>query len=307
MEIIKAIIPAAGLGTRFLPYTTTIPKEMIPLLNRPAIHYIAYECMQADLKQIFVIANKDKHAISDYFESSQHRALAEKKSYEQAFSELRKMARSLTFTYVHQAEPLGLGHALLSARHVIGKEYVAVLLPDDIIVSQTPAIQQLMQLARQEKATIIAVQEVPQDVISSYGIVSIKKQITPSLFQINNLVEKPKAVDAPSNLAIVGRYVLSSKIIQALDEISQDQEAHGELQHTDAIARMLHNNERVFAYKVQGQRYDIGTPLGWVKSLLALALQDSTLAPGIRDFLHEQELAHSVYIRDTSPRIQRTH
>jgi len=305
MEIIKAIIPAAGLGTRFLPYTTTIPKEMIPLFNKPAIHYIAHECMRADLKQLIVIANKDKHAISDYFESGQHRAFTGKKTYEHALAELRKMARSLTFSYIHQPEPLGLGHAILSARHVIGKEYVAILLPDDIIVSQTPAIAQLMQLARQEKASIIAVQEVPQDAISSYGIVSIKKQITSLLFQVNGLVEKPKAVEAPSNFAIVGRYVLSSKIIQALDEISHDH-AHGELQLTDAIARMLHNNERVFAYKVQGQRYDIGTPLGWIKSLLALALQDPTLAPAIREFLHEQEHMHTIPIRDTSAPIQRT-
>ena len=169
------------------------------------------------------------------------------------------------------------------ARHCINKEYFAVALPDDIIVSKQPALSQLIRVARQEKASVIAVQEVPTECISSYGIVAIKKSITPNLFQLSNVVEKPHPKDAPSSLAIVGRYVLSSKIFQSLDEMSSYEQS--ELTFTDAIAHMMQHNERVFAYKVQGIRYDIGTPLGWVKAVIGSSLQDPEYGPAIRKFL----------------------
>lgn len=296
-RITKAIIPAAGLGTRFLPYTAAVPKEMLPLLNKPAIHYIAHECMRSNLEQFIMVTNKDKTAIADYFDRASMLVSSDKdQKKDAALAELHKIIRSMIFTYIRQPEPLGLGHAVLSARHMINKEYFGVLLPDDLMFGSLPGIQQLMTIAQQEKATVIAVQEVPMDTVSSYGIIGIKKQISPTLFQVNRLVEKPKQLDAPSNLGIIGRYVISWKIFQALDEVSQSQD-HGELQLTDGIAHMLHMNERVFAYKIQGQRYDIGTPLGWLRSIIALALQDPAYAPHVCALLHDYEhlgLTHGV-------------
>lgn len=171
------------------------------------------------------------------------------------------------------------------ARHAIAsKEYFGVMLPDDIIVGATPALLQLIRIARQERASVIAVQEVPEEYISMYGVVSIKKQFTPNLFQVANLVEKPNKKDAPSNLAIIGRYVLSQKLFKALDEVGYNQD-HGEIQLTDGITQMSKDGEKVLAYKVQGNRFDVGTPIGWIKALISLASQDPYYAPHIREFL----------------------
>jgi UTP--glucose-1-phosphate uridylyltransferase len=172
---------------------------------------------------------------------------------------------------------------------VIGKEYFAICLPDDLIVHETPGIAQLMRIAKQEKASVIAVQEMPLEAIGSYGVIGIKKQISPSLFQVSHLVEKPKPKDAPSNLAVVGRYVISSKIFQALDEVGVY--AQKELQLSDGISQMIHNNERVFAYKIQGTRYDIGTPLGWLKAVVGNAWRDQHLGPELQAYI--EELSHN--------------
>ncbi len=286
MEIVKAIIPAAGIGTRFLPYTKAIPKEMLPLLNKPAIQHIAEEILQSEISNLFIITCKRKNAIADHFDSSAILdALLKERDQMELMASTEKLARLAHFTYIRQPEPLGLGHAVYMARHSINKEYFAVALPDDIIISKQPALAQMIRIARQEKASVIAIQEVPAECVSSYGIVSIKKQITPNLFQLSHVVEKPQPKDAPSHLAIVGRYILSHKIFSSLEEISTY--ATGELQLTDAIAHMMQHNERVFAYKIQGTRYDIGTPLGWVKAIIGSSLQDPDYAPHIRKFLAE--------------------
>jgi UTP--glucose-1-phosphate uridylyltransferase len=293
MDIIKAVIPAAGLGTRFLPYTKAIPKEMLPLLNKPAIHYIAEECFNAGLHQLVMVTNKGKQSIADYFDAAhelEEQLQHSNKGYLTA--DIRKIIRTTQFTYTRQSEPLGLGHAILSARHIFAKEYFSILLPDDIIISDTPGIQQLMRVARQEKASVIAVQEVPIECVSSYGVIGIKKQISPNLFQVSHLVEKPKICDAPSTLAIVGRYVLSSKIFKALDEVGESS-ATGELQLTDGISRMILHNERVFAYKIQGTRYDVGTPIGWIKTIISLALQHPQYACQLKSFLADIDSVHS--------------
>jgi len=284
MDIIKAIIPAAGLGTRFLPFTKSVPKEMLPLLAKPAIQYIIEEGLLSELSQFLVITSKEKQALANHFDTNHElQALLKEKNKEALTASVEKIIRAAHFTYIRQSEPLGLGHAVWMARHAVGKEYFSIFLPDDIIVSPIPAMSQLIKIARQEKASIIAVQEVPDECVSSYGIVSIKKQITPSLFQIGSLVEKPQQRDAPSNLAIIGRYVLSPKLFKALDDISTY--AVGELQLTDGINQMMKNNEKVFAYKVQGTRYDIGTPLGWIKCIIGMSLQHPHYAPHIRNFL----------------------
>lgn len=290
MEIVKVVIPAAGLGTRFLPFTKSVPKEMLPLLDKPSIHYSAEEALNSGISSISIITGKNKQAISDYFDPSVLVADMLKEKGD-SVAALAKLARLASFNYIRQPEPLGLGHAIWLARHMIHKEYFAIALPDDIIISKQPALSQLIRVARQEKASVIAVQEVPAECVSSYGIVAIKKQITPQLFQLSHVVEKPHPKDAPSNLAIVGRYILSHKIFTSLEYLNTY--AIGELQLTDAISHMMHNSERVFAYKIPGTRYDIGTPLGWVKAVIGSALQDAEYGPHIRKFLTQLQTSES--------------
>ncbi|MCF7900411.1 UTP--glucose-1-phosphate uridylyltransferase [Candidatus Babeliales bacterium] len=305
MDINKVIIPAAGLGTRFLPYSKSVPKEMLPLLNKPAIHYIVQEAFESGIKHLSLVTNRSKHSIEDYFDTSPElshilKDLGEKN----LLNDIEKIIRSIDFTSVRQHEMMGLGHALWLARHSIGKEYCGVMLPDDIIFSKQPALAQLIRIARQEKASIIAVQEVPADCLSSYGVVTIKKQITPHLLQISSIIEKPDQKDAPSNLAVIGRYVLSHKIFNALDQMTTYSVGE-ELQLSDAINNMIQNNEKVFAYKVQGIRYDIGTPIGWIKAVIGSALQDPQYGPHIQRFIDDLGTSES-FLFNQSKNIQHT-
>lgn len=294
MEISKIVVPAAGLGSRFLPFTKTIAKEMLPLITKPAIQHIVEEALSSEIANILVITSRNKQAIAEHFESSPMLSEFLKERDKSALiSGIEKIARLAHMTYIRQSEPLGLGHAVWLARHAIHKEYFAVALADDIIVNKQPAISQLIRIARQEKASVIAVQEVLSESVSQYGIVGIKKQITPNLFQLSNVVEKPQPKDAPSNLAIVGRYILSHKIFASLEHLHTY--ATGELQLTDAIGHMMQNNERVFAYKVQGTRYDIGTPAGWVKAVIATALQDAEYGPQIRKFIQDTQVITPIF------------
>jgi UTP--glucose-1-phosphate uridylyltransferase len=298
MDITKVIIPAAGLGTRFLPLTKSVPKEMLPLLNKPAIQYIIEEALASQVNNFSIITSKDKQALVNHFDAHPElELLLKERNKTEALTQLERIIRTANFTYIRQPEPLGLGHAIWMARHTIGKEYFGVMLPDDIIVGTTPALDQLIRIARMEKATVIAVQEVPIECVSSYGIISIKKQITPNLMQVGHLVEKPAQRDAPSNLAIIGRYVLSHKIFDALADISTY--AVGELQLTDAIASMLKNNEKVFAYKVQGTRYDIGVPIGWLKAIISLGLQHPEYGPQLNKFLADRNTIDSFVYNKT--------
>ena len=192
MVIVKAVIPAARLGTRFLPFTKSVPKEMLPLLNKPAIQYIIEEGIKSEIKQFLMITSRDKQAISNHFDTSPElEALLKERGKSDLIAGVTKAMRNAIFTYIRQSEPLGLGHAISMARHMINpKEYFGVFLPDDIIVNKTPGLAQLMQVAQQERASVVAVQEVPMDMVSSYGIIAVKKQITPNLFQVKQIVEK---------------------------------------------------------------------------------------------------------------------
>jgi len=288
VDITKAIIPAAGLGTRFLPITKAIPKEMLPLLNKPAIQYIIEEGLASGITNFSLVTSKDKQAIADYFDYSPELSLfLKERGKSDLLTGLDRIIRNANFTYVRQPEPLGLGHAVWMARHTIGKEYFGIFLPDDIMINKKdPGLLQLIKIARQEKGSVIAVQEVPAECVSSYGVIAIKKQITPNLFQVSHMVEKPAQKDAPSNLAIIGRYVLSHKIFDSLNEISTY--AEGELQLTDGISHMMKNNEKVFAYKIQGTRYDIGTPMGWLKANISMGLQTPEYAQSLGKFMDER-------------------
>lgn len=289
MDILKTIIPAAGLGTRFLPFTKAVPKEMLPVLNKPAIQYIIEEALEANITNCLMIVNRHKEALANHFDFNLELELFLKEhGLSDVFTTLNKIVQEISFSYIRQPEPLGLGHAIWLARHSIGKEYFAVQLPDEIIINKPSALTQLLKIARQEKASVVAVQEVPAELTPSYGIIGIKKQITPNLFQVSHLVEKPDQKDAPSHLALVGRYVLSHKIFPALEAIEVDHT--GELQLTDAISKMMFNNEKVFAYKVQGIRYDIGNPIGWVKAIIGCALQDQQYKAHITKWLADKEL-----------------
>jgi UTP--glucose-1-phosphate uridylyltransferase len=293
MDILKALIPAAGRGTRFLPFTKAVPKELLPILNKPAIQYIVEEGIASEMSQFFMITSKGKSAIEDHFDAHDELELFLKERNQlELISSLEKIARAAQFCYIRQPEPLGLGHAIWTARNVIGKEHFGIFLPDDIIISKVPAMLQLLKIARQEKASVIAVQEVPTEQISSYGVIGIKKQLTPNLFQVSHLVEKPDQKDSPSNLAVVGRYILSNKIFASLEHIEADKK--GEVQLTDAITEMMRtHSEKVYAFKIQGIRYDVGNPIGWIKAIIGCALQDPQCAPHITKLLDDKELMDS--------------
>ena len=205
MEVKKAIIPAAGLGSRFLPQTKAIPKEMLPLVDRPAIQYIIEEGIKSNLNNFVIVSGRTKKALEDHFDIAPELDFTlEQKNKKYLIASISKLIENAEFSYVRQKEPLGLGHAVWTARHAVGREHVAILLPDEIITGPTPAISHLIKIATQEKCNVIAVREVPIEDTKHYGVVAIKKQFSPNLFQVKSLVEKPEPNDAPSNLAIIG-------------------------------------------------------------------------------------------------------
>jgi UTP--glucose-1-phosphate uridylyltransferase len=288
MKVTKAIIPAGGLGTRFLPATKSTPKEMLPILEKPAIQYIVEEGSKSGIETFVMITGKNKKTLEDHFDTSSSLDLFLKEKDKLGCIEgLNKIIESTNFIYVRQKEPLGLGHAVWTAKNVVNKEYISVLLPDEIILSKIPAIQQLMQIAHQEKCNVVGVQEVPMDQVSRYGVIGIKKQFSPNLFQVKELVEKPKISEAPSNLAIIGRYVLSPNIFDVLGESKIG--VGGEIQLTDAIQTLIYSGEKVFAYKIQGARYDVGNPLGLLEANLDFALRDPLYSARMLEYLQTLE------------------
>lgn len=286
MAIVKAIIPAGGLGTRFLPATKTVPKEMLPILDKPAIQYIVEEGVRSGIKSFVIVTGKHKNVIEDHFDTyAELDSVLRQKNKEDSLGGLNKLIDLANFVYVRQKEPMGLGHAVWSARHVVNNEPIAVFLPDDIIMSTVPVMSQLVQIAMREKCNVIAVQEVPLSEVSRYGIIGIRKQLSPNLYQIKELVEKPTTAAAPSNLAIVGRYILSPRIFDVLEDAKIGM--GGEIQLTDAIQTLLLSGEKVFAFKVSGERYDIGTPLGLLKANLDCALRHPKFAPLVMEYLQK--------------------
>ena len=266
MNISIGIIPAAGLGTRFLPFTKSVPKELLPIMNKPAIQYIIEECHTSRLESLCMIISDRKNALRHYLT---HDHLLEKYLTHvnkiSALTELNELIDSITFSYVLQDNPRGLGHAVSLAREVVGNNFFGVLLPDDIIASPVPALDQLITIAQEFKATVIAVQEVSREQSSSYGMIAIKKNINDHLFEVERLVEKPTPEDAPSNLAIIGRYVFSPRIFEMIEKTSAG--SGGEIQLTDAIDLLVRSGEPVLACKISGTRFDVGIPSGWVKAI----------------------------------------
>ncbi|MFM6987270.1 MAG: UTP--glucose-1-phosphate uridylyltransferase GalU [Arenimonas sp.] len=280
----KAVFPVAGLGTRFLPATKTVPKEMLPVVDRPLIQYAVDEAIEAGIDTLVFVTNRYKHAVADYFDKAYE---LEQKLEKAGKSELLAMIRDVLpkhvrCVFVTQAEALGLGHAVLCARPVVGDEPFAVLLPDDLIWSKgRGALGQMVDLAGQENASVVSVQQVPREQTSSYGIVAAP-DFTGRFGEIRRIVEKPKPEAAPSNLAVVGRYVLSGDIFPILETTRSG--AGGEIQLTDAIAMLL-ERQRVLAYQFEGRRFDCGTRIGLVEATIQYALDHDDLADEARAYM----------------------
>ncbi|BFT75271.1 MULTISPECIES: UTP--glucose-1-phosphate uridylyltransferase GalU [Paenibacillus] len=274
MKVRKAIIPAAGLGTRFLPATKAMPKEMLPIVDKPTIQYIVEEAIESGIEDIIIVTGKGKRAIEDHFDNSfeLEQNLLEKRKFD-LLSEVQKTSSMVDIHYIRQKEPRGLGHAIWCARKFIGNEPFAVLLGDDIVRADKPCLQQMMEQYEYHNASIIGVKHVTDDEISRYGIVD-GFEIKERLHSINTLVEKPKKEEAPSNLAIMGRYILTPKIFEILN--NQGPGAGGEIQLTDAIA-LLNRYESVYAYEFNGTRFDVGEKMGFIQTTIDYALQREDL------------------------------
>ncbi len=281
-KITKAIIPAAGLGTRFLPATKAMPKEMLPILDKPTIQYIVEEAAKAGIEDIIIVTGKHKRAIEDHFDNQKELEITLEESGKLDLLEKVQFSTNLAnIFYVRQKEQKGLGHAILTAKQFIGNEPFAVLLGDDIVESDTPAIKQLMDVYEQTEKSVIGVQEVrPQDT-HRYGIIDPNKK-DGRIYEVNQFVEKPAPGTAPSNLAIMGRYVLTPDIFVYLAD--QEEGAGGEIQLTDAIER-LNADSQVYAYDFEGSRYDVGEKLGFVKTTIEYALKDAEMRDELRAFI----------------------
>ncbi|ODS62295.1 MULTISPECIES: UTP--glucose-1-phosphate uridylyltransferase GalU [unclassified Arenimonas] len=283
-RIRKAVFPVAGLGTRFLPATKTVPKEMLPVVDKPLIQYAVDEAIEAGCDTLVFVTNRYKHSVADYFDKAYE---LEQKLEKAGKSELLAMIREVLprhvrAVFVTQAEALGLGHAVLCAEPVVGNEPFAVLLPDDLIWNKGPgALRQMADLAEQQAASVIAVQDVPPEQTGSYGIVATR-DFSGRHGEIAGIVEKPRPEDAPSTLAVVGRYVLSGSIFELLRKTRPG--AGGEIQLTDAIAALL-ERERALAYRFEGRRFDCGSRIGLVEATIEFALEHEDLAEPTREYM----------------------
>ena len=285
-RIRKAVFPVAGLGTRFLPATKTVPKEMLPIIDRPLIQYAVDEAIEAGCDTLIFITNRYKHAVADYFDKAYEleQKLERAGKTEQLELVRHVLPNGVRAVFVTQAEALGLGHAVLCAKSVVGDEPFAVLLPDDLIYNRGDgALKQMADLNAATGASVIAVEDVPHEQTASYGIVATET-FDGSHGRISAIVEKPKPEDAPSDLAVVGRYVLSPKIFELLESTGTG--AGGEIQLTDAIAELL-KTEPVDAYRFEGRRFDCGTHLGLVEATIRFALNSKKLAKPARQKLQE--------------------
>ncbi len=261
-NINTVVIPAAGTATRFFPWTKTVAKELLPVGTTPAIEVVVQEAIDAGCSHIVIVTNARKPMIMHYLEQAH---------------------LPVQITYVTQKDALGLGHAVYQAHHAVQEDYFAVILPDELCMGDTPGIKQLMEIARAHQAAVVAVQEVPAQKVSAFGIVAPTKQLAPDLVECGNIIEKPQPDKAPSRLALTGRYVLPTKIFDILATTKPG--AKNEIQITDAIATLIKNGDRVLAYTIKGERHDIGTPLGWLKAITYFGLKNPKYGPEFMVYL----------------------
>jgi len=290
MKIRKAIIPAAGLGTRFLPATKAQPKEMLPIVDKPTIQYIVEEAVASGIEEIIIISGRGKRSIEDHFDKSYEleEALSRKNQLD-VLEEIQKISNMVKIFYVRQKEPKGLGDAILCAKSFIGNEPFAVLLGDDIVLSDTPCLKQIINVFEEKNSSVIAVQQVPDGDVSKYGVIkpAESKNVKSDLIQVEYLVEKPKIEEAPSNYAIMGRYILTPEIFDILSRLSVGQGS--ELQLTDAINE-LNKNQSVLAYNFEGRRYDIGNKIGFIMATIDFAIHREDIKDEVIAFLKDIEL-----------------
>ncbi len=272
MRVRKAVFPAAGWGTRFLPVTKAQPKEMLPLVDKPVIQYAVEEAVAAGIEQVIIVTSSQKRAIEDHFDSSfELEHLLEERGEIERLRQIRHISDLAQISYVRQKEQLGLGHAVLMAKELVGHEPFAVILSDDVVVGERPCIGQLVHAYNQTHSSVVAVMEVPPDETSRYGVIGgeLAEGADGRLYKVDRLVEKPAPGTAPSNLAIIGRYVLTPKIFEKLEQTQRG--AGGEIQLTDAINALM-EEQAVYGYAFEGTRYDAGTTMGWLKAGVELAL-----------------------------------
>jgi len=282
MKVRKAIIPAAGMGVRFLPATKAQPKEMLPIVDKPTIQYIIEEAIESGIEDILIITGRNKRAIEDHFDKSLE---LEYQLKEKGKNDLLKLVRDISelvdIYYVRQKEPLGLGHAIYCARQFVGDEPFAVLLGDDIVRSRVPCLKQLIDLYGDLKSTIVAVREVPQEDVSKYGIIDAVPEKN-KVFRVVDLVEKPPVHSAPSRLAVMGRYIIDPRVFSILAETGPG--AGGEIQLTDAL-KVLCREQPMYGLAFEGRRYDVGDKLGYLQAVVEFALARPDLAEGFREYL----------------------
>ena len=292
MRVRKAVFPAAGWGTRFLPATKAQPKEMLPLDDKPVIQYAVEEAVAAGIEQVIIVTSSQKRAIEDHFDLSYElEHLLEEKGEIEKLRQVRHITDLAQIAYVRQKEQLGLGHAVLMAKDLVGHEPFAVILPDDVIISDRPCIGQLIHAYHQTHASVVAVMEVPHADTGRYGVIAgepVDDTINHGrLRRVTRLVEKPDPDDAPSDLAVIGRYVLTPKIFDKLEQTPRG--AGGEIQLTDGMEALM-EEQGVYGYEFEGIRYDAGTTMGWLQAAVELALQRPDLATEFRAYLRDLRL-----------------
>ncbi len=281
----KAVFPAAGLGTRFLPATKAQPKEMLVLVDKPIIQYGVEEAMQSGVANIIIVTGRGKNAIEDHFDIAYElESFLQQRGKTQQLEEIRKITQCIQVSYVRQGEPLGLGHAVLVTKALVGDEPFAVILGDDVIDANPPALKQMIDVYSRVDGPVLAVERVPMEDVSSYGVVAIDESadLGPGVHKIRDLVEKPPRDEAPSNLAIIGRYILTPDIYEALEATASDRT--GEIQLTNGLRRLLQDRP-VYACEIDGIRHDTGNKLGFLKAVVYFALQRPELAEPFKRYL----------------------
>ena len=283
----KAVFPAAGLGTRFLPATKAQPKEMLPLVDKPIIQYGVEEAVASGVDNIILVTGRGKNAIEDHFDVSvELETFLEARGKKELLAEIRKISNLINFAYVRQGEPLGLGHAVLVTRALVGDEPFAVILGDDVIDANPPALRQMIDVFDEVDGPVLAIERVPREDVSSYGIIDAE-EIRPGVYRIRDLVEKPPRDEAPSDLAIIGRYILTPDIFPALAATVSDRT--GEIQLTNGLRRLL-KTRPIYGCRIDGVRHDTGNKLGFLKAVVYFALRRPDLAEPFRDYLRSIDL-----------------
>ncbi len=282
MQVRKAIIPAAGLGTRFLPATKAQPKEMLPIVDKPTIQYIVEEAAAAGIVDIIIVTGRNKRSIEDHFDRSIELELElERNAKNEMLEMVKDISEMANIHYIRQKEPRGLGHAILAAKHFIGNEPFAVLLGDDVVISQKPCLRQMMEVFQEYRTSILGVQTVDHAVVNKYGIVD-GRAVDERVYKVHDMVEKPEPEEAPSNVAVLGRYIITPEIFEFLE--TQDAGKGGEIQLTDALKRLA-KEQAMYAYEFFGHRYDVGTKVGFIQANIEFALRSPELREEMKEYL----------------------